>query len=93
MKGGNRQRRVVPRPQITASMRPPFMKGGNGSTSLHCRAKEETASMRPPFMKGGNRRICKKPVYRCQASMRPPFMKGGNVGMPIKWTSRLSLLQ
>ena len=37
-----------------ASMRPPFMKGGNRLETLAENHPSDLASMRPPFMKGGN---------------------------------------
>ena len=39
-----------------ASMRPPFMKGGNPKRKCKKNQKKCKASMRPPFMKGGNMR-------------------------------------
>ena len=53
MKGGNGSPAAWVWGLGRASMRPPFMKGGNFPLKLGHQG-DRVASMRPPFMKGGN---------------------------------------
>ena len=57
MKGGNPKRKCKKnQKKCKASMRPPFMKGGN-AVVYGIDDDLGVASMRPPFMKGGNRHV------------------------------------